>query len=90
MFVQKERAHSSFLDRTGYEVSVGLIEGRRGDVTAMCEVCKMSSIAVMESREIAILRLMRSEWRVRTVSGVTYTWCPTCQTAPGVARKIVA
>ena len=60
-----------------------LIEGRRGEVTAVCEICETKA-AVMESREIAILRLMRTQWRVRTQNGLTRTWCPVCQTAPSV------
>ena len=67
-----------------------LTEEAQGGLIAICDDCEATSLVLMESREIAILRLLRARWRVRTAEGVTHTRCPTCQTAPSVPAIKVA
>ena len=54
------------------------------EFVAICEDCEEPSISFLGSREMAVLRLMRSRWRVRTDTQGTRTWCPTCQTTPSI------
>lgn len=66
-----------------------LIEQRPGEFVATCEDCGEASAPIESSQEVAVLRLMRSRWRVRTSEGCRQTWCPSCQTASSIpALKI--
>jgi hypothetical protein len=67
-----------------------LIEVRPGEFVAACDDCEERSSPVEGSREVAILRLMRTRWRVRSEGGATHTWCPTCQTMPSIPALKVA
>jgi hypothetical protein len=60
-----------------------LVERRPGEFSATCDTCEASSGAE-PSREHAILKLMRSGWRVRMEDGETRTWCAECQTSPSI------
>jgi hypothetical protein len=57
---------------------------RATDYVAHCESCDEVSPPFVGSKELAVLRLMRLRWRVRTESGETHTWCPSCHTAPSI------
>lgn len=63
-----------------------LIEREPGEFVAVCEDCDEASLPIPESREHALLRLMRGRWRVKTDSHnqVTRTWCPTCYAFPSI------
>jgi len=61
-----------------------LSEHGRAGYVAVCEECEETSSPIEATREVAVLRLMRARWRVRTDEGVTRTWCAACQTVPSV------
>lgn len=61
-----------------------LIDRGRGEFVAVCEDCETASNPLGQTREIAILRLMRTRWRVRSGESVARTWCPCCQSSPSI------
>jgi hypothetical protein len=65
---------------------VGTMLKQRGpsEYVAVCEDCDEASLPIPESREHAVLRLMRARWRVRTEDEVTRTWCPHCHSLPSI------
>lgn len=54
------------------------------EFVALCEDCEEASPPIVGSQEMAILRLMRMRWRLRTGSSGTRTWCPHCHTSPSI------
>ena len=67
-----------------------LIERGPGEYVAVCEDCDEASLPIPESREHAVLRLMRSRWRIRTEDAVTRTWCPHCHLLPSIPAMRIA
>ena len=67
-----------------------LIERGPSEYVAVCEDCDVRSLPLSESREHALLRLMRSRWRVKTDHAVTHTWCPECHALPSIPLMKVA
>lgn len=61
-----------------------LVESGPNEYVARCEECDESSLPMPESREHALLRLMRMRWRIRTEHRATRTWCPHCHSAPSI------
>jgi hypothetical protein len=61
-----------------------LVERGPREYVAKCEDCDEASPPMTESRELALLRLMRMRWRVRTEHRSTRTWCPSCHVAPSI------
>ena len=61
-----------------------LIERGPSEYVAVCEDCDEASLPIPESREHALLRLMRGRWRVKTDNHVTKTWCPSCHSLPSI------
>ena len=67
-----------------------LIERGPSEFVAVCEECDERSLPVPESREHALLKLMRTRWRVKTENHVVRTWCPSCQSLPSIpVMKVV-
>ena len=67
-----------------------LIERGPNEYEAVCEDCDDRSLPLSESREHALLRLMRTRWRVKTEHEVTRTWCPGCHALPSIPRMKTA
>jgi hypothetical protein len=67
-----------------------LIERSPNEYVAVCEDCDEPSLPMPESREHALLRLMRTRWRVKTDHHVTRTWCPSCHSLPSIPMMKVA
>jgi hypothetical protein len=67
-----------------------LIEGGPDEYVAVCEDCDERSLPIPESREHALLRLMRGHWRLKTEHHVTRTWCPTCYGLPSIPVMKIA
>src|SRR5687768_12618396 len=60
-----------------------LIEQGHAAFVAICEDCEEPSSPIDASREVAVLRLMRARWRLKSFGDrATRTWCPSCQTVP--------
>jgi hypothetical protein len=63
-----------------------LIEQGHAAFVAICEDCEETSSPIGASREVAVLRLMRARWRLKSFGDrATRTWCPSCQTVPSVS-----
>jgi len=67
-----------------------LKEHRPGEYVAVCDACEEASAPFTGSREVALLRLMRSGWRLRTHDRTTQTWCPCCLTMPPIPSMKIA
>lgn len=57
---------------------------RATEFVALCEACDEVSPPFADSLELAKLTLMRLRWRIRTESGTTHTWCPSCLADPSI------
>lgn len=67
-----------------------LIERGPSEYMAVCEDCDEASLPIPESREHAVLRLMRARWRVKSDDNVTKTWCPQCHSLPSIPIMKIA
>lgn len=67
-----------------------LVERGPDEYEAVCEDCDERSLPLPESREHALLRLMRAHWRVKTERQSTRTWCPSCCSLPSIPVMKIA